>query len=91
VKRLVNGEVENVDAGLPVTQSDDPLSGGHFAFGTSKPPPGTAREGGRIIVHIVVTFQMANCKHTRCSVGRESPISNGSTTVGGAKTRFLFR
>lgn len=32
------GEREKMDAGLPVTQSDDPLSGGHFAEGTSKPP-----------------------------------------------------
>jgi len=38
-------EVENIDAGLPVTQSDDPLSGGHFAFGASKAPLGPAREG----------------------------------------------
>ena len=34
------GEVEKEvsDAGLPVTQSNDPLSGGHFAEGTSKAP-----------------------------------------------------
>lgn len=28
----------NTDARLPVTQSDDPLSGGHFALGASKAP-----------------------------------------------------
>jgi len=28
----------NADARLPVTQSDDPLSGGHFAWGASKAP-----------------------------------------------------
>lgn len=33
-----NEEAESVDARLPVTQSDDPLSGGHFDLGTSKPP-----------------------------------------------------
>jgi len=50
VERSVNGEVENMDARLPVTQSDDPLSGGHFALGTSKPPLGSARERSGIIV-----------------------------------------
>ena len=32
------GEAENTDAGLPVTQSDDPRSGGHLALGMSKAP-----------------------------------------------------
>ena len=34
------GEVEKEvsDAGLPVTQSNDPRSGGHFAWGMSKTP-----------------------------------------------------
>jgi len=27
-----------IDIGLPVTQPDDPPSGGHFSFGTSKAP-----------------------------------------------------
>jgi len=30
---------EEYGAGLPVTQTDDPPSGGHFSFGMSKPPP----------------------------------------------------
>lgn len=29
---------EKYDAGLPVTQSDDPLSGGHLLLGASKAP-----------------------------------------------------
>ena len=34
-----DGEEEGaIRARLPVTQSDDPLSGGHFALGVSKPP-----------------------------------------------------
>jgi hypothetical protein len=38
-ERLVeHEEVEKVDAGLPVTQPDDPRRGGHFSRGTSKPP-----------------------------------------------------
>jgi len=84
-------EMENVDAGLPVTQSDDPLSGGHFDLGTSKPPPGPPREGSRVVVHVLGAIYVANSQNTRRSVGRESPISNGLTTVGGAKTKFLFR
>jgi hypothetical protein len=32
------GSGERIDAGLPVTQTNDPLSGGHFDLGTSKPP-----------------------------------------------------
>lgn len=32
------GEEEKLDAGLPVTQPDDPRSGGHFSKGTSKAP-----------------------------------------------------
>ena len=30
--------LEKIDAGLPVTQSNDPPSGGHFSLGTSKAP-----------------------------------------------------
>lgn len=68
-------------ARLPVTQTDDPLSGGHFPLGTSKAPPWSARERSGVIVHVVVAFEMAHGKYTRCSVARESPISNGLTTV----------
>ena len=35
---IEEGEEERSDAGLPVTQSDDPLSGGHLERGTSKSP-----------------------------------------------------
>lgn len=31
-------EGERYGAGLPVTQSNDPLSGGHFTLGASKAP-----------------------------------------------------
>lgn len=80
------------DARLPVTQSDDPLtlSGGHFTWGASKTPPRSARERGRVVVHVVVALYLADGKNIRCSISEESPISNGRKTVGGAKTRFLF-
>jgi hypothetical protein len=42
---------------------------------------GSARESSRIIVHVVLALEMANGKYTGHSVGRESPISNGLTTV----------
>lgn len=81
------GEEGNDGARLSVTQSDDPLSGGHFTLGMSKTPPGPARERSRVVVHRVVALNVANGKHARSHVGRESPISNGSTAVGGANTR----
>jgi hypothetical protein len=34
------------DAGLSVTQSDDPLSGGHFVLGVSKAPLNSGLSGG---------------------------------------------
>jgi len=84
-------EGEENDAGLPVTQSDDPRSGGHFGVGTSKAPPGPAREGSRIIIHVICALKVADGQHTRLGVeGEYSPIPNGLTTVGGAKTRFFF-
>lgn len=86
-----DGEEGKVGARLSVTQSDDPLSGGHFALGVSKPPPGPARERGRVIVPRVVALHVAHCKHARSHVGVESPISNGLTAVGGANTRLLIR
>jgi len=83
--------VGEIDAGLPVTQSDDPRSGGHLGLGTSKPPPGPARESSRVIVHVVGALEMAHGKHTGLGVERESsPIPNGLTAVGGAKTRLFF-
>ena len=87
------GEVEILeidDAGLPVTQSDDPRSGGHFALGVSKAPPGPSRERSRVVVHVVRALHVAHSKDARLVVEVESPISNGLTTVGGAKTRFLI-
>jgi len=82
---------EENDAGLPVTQSDDPRSGGHFCVGTSKAPPGPAGEGSRVVVHVVCALKVADGQHTRLGVeGEYSPIPNGLTTVGGAKTRLLF-
>lgn len=53
-------DVANEDAGLPLTQSDDPLSGGHFDLGTSKPPPRSARERSGVIVHVVVALHVAD-------------------------------
>lgn len=86
--------LEKIDAGLPVTQSNDPPSGGHFSLGASKAPPGPSREGSGIIVLstiiIIIALKMAHRKHTRLVVESSSPIPNGLTTVGGAKTRFLF-
>jgi hypothetical protein len=84
-----NELVDFVDcARLPVTQTDDPLSGGHLPLGTSKAPPWSARER-RVVIH-VGALEMAHGKHTRRSVARESPISNGLTAVGGANTKLLF-
>jgi len=60
-----------------------------LALGVSKAPPGPARERSGVIVHIVGALHLADSKHTR-SVESYSPISNGLTTVGGAKTRFLI-
>jgi len=40
-----DGEEENVGVRLSVTQSGDPLSGGHFALGVSKPPLLKVRTG----------------------------------------------
>jgi hypothetical protein len=83
------GDWEMMDARLPVTQSDDPPSGGHFAVGMSKTPPGTARERSRVIVHVVGALDLANGKYARSVVASESPIPNGETAVGGAKTKLL--
>jgi len=76
------------DAELSLTQFDDPLSGGHFVLGVSKAPPRPSRQGGRVVVHIFHALKIRYRKHTRLVVESESPISNGLTTVGGAKTRF---
>lgn len=81
------GEEVKEDAGLSVTQSNDPRSGGHFTLGGSKAPPGPARDRS-VIDQIFGAFEMADSENTRRGVERESPIPNGLTTVGGAKTRF---
>ena len=41
------GEEGKIGARLSVTQSDDPLSGGHFALGVSKPPLEASRVSRR--------------------------------------------
>jgi hypothetical protein len=86
-EKLDEGEGK-VGARLSVTQSCDPLSGGHFGVGTSKAPLGSAREGGGIIIFI--SLHVANSDNVRGDVSREGPIPNGLTTVGGADTRLLF-
>jgi len=79
------------DAGLPVTQSDDPLSGGHLALGMSNAPPGSTRERSRVVVHVAGALHVADGKYTRSNVSSESPIPNGLTAVGGANTKLLFQ
>jgi hypothetical protein len=79
-----------IGARLPVTQSDDPLSGGHLALGMSKTPSGTTRESSRVIVHVICALDVAHCKYIGSVVASESPISNGLTAVGGAKTKLLL-
>ena len=91
-------ELEEIeDAGLPVTQSDDPRSGGHFTLGVSKTPlfrgqmsqgkkisrtyPRPSRERSRVIVHVLGALEVAHSEHARLVVEGESPISNGLTTV----------
>jgi len=86
-----SGDWEMIGARLPVTQSDDPPSGGHFAVGMSKTPSGSARERSRVIEHVVGALDVAHGKHTGRVVASESPIPNGMTAVGGAKTKLLFR
>lgn len=84
------GDVEIIGARPPVTRSDDPLSGGHFALGMSKTPSRSARERSRIIVHVVSALQVAYGNYIWSVVASESPISNGLTAVGGAKTKLLL-
>lgn len=55
-EEMEHGGEEKYDAGPPVTQSDDPLSGGHLLLGASKAPPRPPREGSRVIVHVVVAL-----------------------------------
>jgi len=52
----LDGGEGKVGARLSVTQSCDPLSGGHFGVGTSKAPLGSAREGSGIVVEVVVAY-----------------------------------
>jgi len=42
---------------------------------------GSAREGSRVIVHVIGALHVADGEHTRSYVSRESPISNGLTAV----------
>lgn len=43
--------------------------------------PGPAREGSRVVVHVVGALHVANSEYTGSSVGVESPIPNGLTAV----------
>lgn len=43
-----------------------------------------------VIIDVLVALQVADGKDTRLVVEVAGPISNGLTTVGGAKTRFLI-
>ena len=75
-----------VDAGQPVTLSDDPplrRSGGHFSVGTSKAPRRAARERSRVVINVVCALEGADSENIPVSVGvnSASPISNGVTTV----------
>jgi hypothetical protein len=54
---------------------------GEDSGGLDEAHPRPAREGSRVIVHRVVALDVADGKHARNHVGRESPISNGLTTV----------
>lgn len=47
VERSEGEEEGYIDARLSVTQSDDPLSGGHFAEGMSKAPLDMVKDGMR--------------------------------------------
>ena len=53
VEERSEGEESGIDARLSVTQSDDPLSGGHLVVGMSKPPlrghKVRTEVGGRIV------------------------------------------
>lgn len=65
-------------AGLSVTQSGDPLSGGHFCEAASKAPPGSARERSRVVIHILSALHLADSENRRRRSGvSEGPISNG--------------
>jgi len=75
------------DAGLSVTQPDDPLSGGHFIFGVSKAPPRPIRHRASIVVHVAHSLKVGYGQKVGLVVESGSPIPNGLTTVGGAKTR----
>jgi len=84
-------EEERWRADPSVTQVDDPTtrrSGGHFAEGMSKTPPGSARERSGVIVYVVCTLPMADGKWKLRVKERRSPITNGLTAVGGANTKL---
>jgi len=88
---LDEGDEEgDFDARLSVTQSCDPLSGGHFGVGASNAPPRSARERSGVVVE-VVAFHMADSDYARRDVSVSPIRHNGLTSVGGAHTKFLFR
>ena len=45
--------------------------------------PRSARERGGVVIHGIAALHLADRNHARSHVGRESPISNGLTTVAG--------
>jgi hypothetical protein len=58
----------NTDVRLPVTQSDDPLFGGHFALGTSKAPLVGYRQYARYVVRWDCTHPRSARKGSRVIV-----------------------
>lgn len=85
---VVEREIGYADAVLSLTQFDDPRSGGHLTLGVSKTPPRPSTEGGRIVVDVAHALKLAHSERIRPVVKAGSPIPNGVTTVGGAKTRL---
>lgn len=68
--------------------SKAPLENGSAKVGTGvgrtrEAYPGSARERSRVVVHGIGALHVGHRKHARSHVGRESPISNGLTTVAG--------
>ena len=66
----------------------DAMSGGAQSVAEDAPEnidthPGPARERSRVVVDRVSALDVADRNHARSHVGRESPISNGLTTVAG--------
>lgn len=63
---------EKYDAGLPVTQSDDPLSGGHLLLGASKAP----------------LYQMKSDKYEKHEAEKRQRVAGGSGEFAERKQRM---